>query len=87
MAYFDVYEQLSGFLSLFQDRQWNYESIGKWHEGTRVVHSDYQFNIEGWKYIYMYWNDSKFNELTASKVKRVAKAASTYVIAHKEERK
>ncbi|TCG11452.1 ABC transporter permease [Mycoplasma todarodis] len=87
VAYIDVYEQLSGFLSIFQDRQWNYESIGKWHEGTRTVHSNYQFDINGWKYIYMYWNDSKFNELTASEVKRVAQEASAYIVTHKNESK
>ncbi len=87
VAYFDVYEQLSGFLSMFQDRQWNYESIGKWHESTRVVHSDYQFIINGWKYIYMYWNDSKFNELTASKVNKISKQAANYVVQHKDELK
>ncbi len=87
IAYFDVYEQLSGFLSMFQDRQWNYESIAKWHESTRIVHSDYQFNINGWKYIYMYWNDSKFNELTASRVNYISKQAAQYVVEHKSEPK
>ncbi|NQZ29511.1 MAG: ABC-2 transporter permease [Mycoplasmatales bacterium] len=87
VSYLDVYEQLSGFLSIFQDRQWNYESIGKWHESTRIVHSDYQFTINGWKYIYMYWNDSKFNELTASKVNKVAIKAARYVVEHKNETK